>query len=535
MARRLHRSRWIIASRGELRVGIGNSGVRAGRVTMVTTGVAAAPEGEGGEAGLFAALLALLGPQPTGPQPAGQEPAGSQPVGLQPSAEGEAVAPTFASPTPLLDVIDLPNAAAGTPEGKSLLKDLSDALIAINDALAAGKPIDPALEKKLSDSLDAVAVYLGTMTPPTPLVDPKISALASGDGIIPEIAPALPPVPAAAGAPVAPTPSPAAEPFAPVPDALNGATPETTPDLVIAPHEPTSAAVTVPSEIVPPAATSIAATFQKIVEAIAPSAPALRPKRQPLPRRKRQRRQMQRPRRWSSWRSSSKPSAKPSRRKRPNSLPSCRRWPTASKPARSRPSFLRSSPRSGGRSRDCPDHRGAVGPQADDPEGTGGSAAVHRPDTGSARCCRGSQTRDAPPEAATPAQSDDADTLDAPEPSDGAAKPVLAASVGRETRPADAEPKPATAAPQSTTAAPDTSATHDCSAPAARCRFRSPNYPRRLSDPGPAGEPAAGRIRGRTPVRGRQFPLPDPARSRQNSAASTLSSMSTSPAPSTPA
>ncbi|MDB5540150.1 MAG: hypothetical protein JWQ89_1877 [Devosia sp.] len=159
---------------------------------VATPGVTAAPQGEGGEPGLFAALLALLGPQPT--------------------AE-EAATPTSPS-TPLVDLIDLP-AAAGSEQGKSLLKDLGDALIAINDALAAGQPIDPALEKKLSDSLDAVAVYFGAMTPPALPVDPRISALASGDGIIPELAPALPEVPSEPAAPAASAAVPEAEAFTP--------------------------------------------------------------------------------------------------------------------------------------------------------------------------------------------------------------------------------------------------------------------------------------------------------------------------------
>lgn len=177
---------------------------------MTTASAAAAPEGEGGEPGLFAALLALLGPQPT--------------------AEGQAPAPTAPAETgapaaPLTDVLAVPAAANAvqTQQGKSLLKNLGDALIAINDALAAGKPIDPALEKKLSDSLDAVAVYVGTITPPAPQIDPRITALASGDGIIPQAAPILPAAPAdpaiSAPTPADPAiPAPALsapEPFAP--------------------------------------------------------------------------------------------------------------------------------------------------------------------------------------------------------------------------------------------------------------------------------------------------------------------------------
>lgn len=212
--------------------------------SVVTAAVASAPEADISEPGLFATLLSLLGPQP--------------------AAEGEAVVPlTFSEPasaTPLIDVADLTSvaAAAETEQRKSLLKELGDALIAINDALAAGKPIDPALAKKLSDSLDAVAVYLGTFAPSAPQIDPKITALASGEGILPQVAPTLPDAPAevpsadpAAPAIEAAPEGEAAEPTAPVlpAAAIAATTAETVPAPTVA------AAAAAPTAGTPAAAT----------------------------------------------------------------------------------------------------------------------------------------------------------------------------------------------------------------------------------------------------------------------------------------
>lgn len=200
--------------------------------SVVAAATASAPEAGIGEPGLFGALLSLLGPQP--------------------AAEGEAaVSLTFSEPvsaTPLLDVADLTSVTAvpGTEQGKSLLKELGDALIAINDALAAGKPIDPALATKLSDALDAVAVYFGTFAPPAPPIDPRITALASGEGILPQVAPALPDAPAevppanpAAPALAAAPEGEAAEPTAPIaPATATAATAETTPATAVAAAAP---------------------------------------------------------------------------------------------------------------------------------------------------------------------------------------------------------------------------------------------------------------------------------------------------------
>lgn len=171
------------------------SGFAPAALSAGTIGVtAAAPEGDGEQQGLFAALLSMLGATP----------AGDAEVAAPVTLSVPAVLPETAA-APLLETIDLPAVAgaAQTEQGKSLLKTLGDALIAINDALAAGKPIDPALEKKLSDALDAVAVYLGTVAPSAPQIDAKISALASGEGILPQPAPVNPAPP-----PVEPVPAP---------------------------------------------------------------------------------------------------------------------------------------------------------------------------------------------------------------------------------------------------------------------------------------------------------------------------------------
>lgn len=200
------------------------SGFAPAALSIVTTGTAsvAAPAGDVAEPGLFAALLSLLGPQPT-PESETPATAFAETAVLRQAA----VLPETATVTPLIAINDQP--PMQTAQGKSLLKTLSDALIAINDALDAGKPVDPALADKLSDALDAVAVYLGTFAPPAPQIDPKITALASGEGILPTAAPELPATPAietpptvAPDAAVIPAEAPvpegaAAEPVVPIP------------------------------------------------------------------------------------------------------------------------------------------------------------------------------------------------------------------------------------------------------------------------------------------------------------------------------
>lgn len=240
------------------------SGFAPAALSIVTTGTAsaAAPAGDVAEPGLFAALLSLLGPQPT-PESETPATAFAETAVLRQAA----VLPETATVTPLIAINDQP--PMQTAQGKSLLKTLSDALIAINDALDAGKPVDPALADKLSDALDAVAVYLGTFAPPAPQIDPKITALASGEGILPTAAPELPATPAietpptvAPDAAVIPAEAPvpegaAAEPVVPIP----------TSDAVIAAAEDAS------TTAAPAPAPAVAVTA-----AFAPaSAPALAP------------------------------------------------------------------------------------------------------------------------------------------------------------------------------------------------------------------------------------------------------------------
>lgn len=232
------------------------SGFAPAALSIVTAGTdsAAAPAGDVGEPGLFAALLALLGPQPAAE---GETPATalSETAALRQAA----VVPETATVTPLIAITDQP--PMQTAQGKSLLKTLSDALIAINDALDAGEPVDPTLQKKLSDALDAVAVYLGTFAPPAPQIDPKITALASGDGILPQVAPALPDTPAI----VAP--------------------PAITPDSTALPAEaavPEDVA-TEPATAVPVSATFIAPTDVSVSDVPPSTAPALTAVAAPAP------------------------------------------------------------------------------------------------------------------------------------------------------------------------------------------------------------------------------------------------------------
>jgi len=263
---------------------------------LITGGDTAAPE-EAAPDGLFAALLALLVPQPT---PDSETPVTALAETAVPRQA--AVLPETATVTPLIAINDRP--PMQTEQGKSLLKTLSDALIAINDALDAGKPVDPALHNKLSDALDAVAVYLGTFAPPAPQIDPKITALASGDGVIPSVvdaapapAPATPPAAAApamdapetAAAPAATRPGPIATqpaPAADVPDlpesfaqlvadaAPDAAAPETAGPEATTP-EPTPSRGATTLEQAPPALRQLGLYIGKLSEKLAAQDPEL--------------------------------------------------------------------------------------------------------------------------------------------------------------------------------------------------------------------------------------------------------------------
>ncbi len=158
---------------------------------VATTGATAAPETAGDGANLFAMLLALVGAaaEPHAPEASPQAtpqattasvalPAATTPA-LLPETGIAATPPD--SPAPPTEPV--PAKAAATPSGKTLLKDLGDALVALSDAVEAGKPVDPALERKLNDAIDAVATYLGAVVPP-PSRDRQFAALVSTTNVL---------------------------------------------------------------------------------------------------------------------------------------------------------------------------------------------------------------------------------------------------------------------------------------------------------------------------------------------------------------
>ena len=278
-----------------------------GLVTGTTT---AAPEADAPE-GLFAALLAMLAP-------AADAEAANLPETITSTdfaALVQQVAPNVAgistdretqdpaATDPAIDVSPLAELPK-TEQGKSLLKNLSDALIALSDALEAGTPVDPALERKLTEAVDAVAAYLGvTIAPPVPTVDPRISALASGEGVLPTAAPTDPaadlPTTAPADPPVtepvpaepssieaAPEPAPlddSGAPTAPAPQPVD-ATAET-PDVDDLQPDPAAPVTAVPSQVTaqqattvdeaPPALRELGLLIGKLSERLEPTDPVL--------------------------------------------------------------------------------------------------------------------------------------------------------------------------------------------------------------------------------------------------------------------
>lgn len=126
----------------------------------------------GGEAGVFAALLAMLAP------------------GAQPPAE--AVPPIAAPVITATETPPLPDLQQ-TPDGKALFSAFADALKAAQAALDAGTPLDPALEKKLAEAADAIAAWFaGNLEPPAaPQVDAADAALNPGQVNYAEPAPAF--------------------------------------------------------------------------------------------------------------------------------------------------------------------------------------------------------------------------------------------------------------------------------------------------------------------------------------------------------
>jgi flagellar hook-length control protein FliK len=169
-----------------------------------TTGAAAtAPQAEGGAPNLFAMLLALVGAPSVAPAETtapGTPPAGTTPttpvttttvpltfaVPATTAADTAETAPQpQPAPIPAAAPLDPLLAEAATTEtGKSLLRDLGDVLIAVNDALDSGRPLDPALEKKLNAAVDAVATYLGTLTATAP-IETSLAAVAGGKHVLP--------------------------------------------------------------------------------------------------------------------------------------------------------------------------------------------------------------------------------------------------------------------------------------------------------------------------------------------------------------
>jgi flagellar hook-length control protein FliK len=219
---------------------------------LVTGGTTAAADGTAPD-GLFAALLAMLAPGQTidaATEAAASEAAdkitstdfaaliqtlttqATSPAKEPEAVDGEPQEADDAEETSEAAAIANPLGALDKAQGKSLLKDLGDALIALNDSIEAGRPIDPALEKKLSEAIDALAIYLGALTP-TGTTTTRITELASGDGVIPatsntDLPPPAPSTPAAAAPPAAapaagavPTAVPEATEPAPATDAVD--------------------------------------------------------------------------------------------------------------------------------------------------------------------------------------------------------------------------------------------------------------------------------------------------------------------------
>jgi flagellar hook-length control protein FliK len=201
---------------------------------LVTGGTTAAADGTAPD-GLFAALLAMLAPDQAidattdaAASDAADKITSTDFAALIQTLTAEATSPAEqpedvdGEPQETDDSGDSSEVAAiggklddpNKTQGKSLLKDLGDALIALNDSIEAGQPVDPALEKKLKEAIDALAIYLGALIPPTTAVDPRISALASGNGVIPSVVDTAPvsPAPPSAPAPATDVPGSATQP-----------------------------------------------------------------------------------------------------------------------------------------------------------------------------------------------------------------------------------------------------------------------------------------------------------------------------------
>ncbi len=169
----------------------------------------------GGEANLFAALLAMLTP---GAQPTAETDSTATTDTPAVAVTGSTILPTT---QPVVDApVDTPvlpdlTQMQKSQQGKALLKDFTDALKAAKSALDNGEPLDPALEKKLKDTVDAIAAWFAAQPQlqPAPIDLSKLTELAAGSNILPTAPSAdLPPAPAPAdtdpAAPAAPVDTP---------------------------------------------------------------------------------------------------------------------------------------------------------------------------------------------------------------------------------------------------------------------------------------------------------------------------------------
>jgi len=124
---------------------------------------------EGGEAGIFAALLAMLAPD------------------LEAATDAEAAASALpGTPAPQAPLAAMPNLGEPTTS-KALLEAFTGALKAARTAIDEGKPLDPALEGKLREATDAVAAWFaGQPQLQAPPVDTtRLAEAAAGSAILP--------------------------------------------------------------------------------------------------------------------------------------------------------------------------------------------------------------------------------------------------------------------------------------------------------------------------------------------------------------
>ena len=157
----------------DVSVTVGFSPVTPGN-SMVTTGVTAGTGEDGGApTGFVDALLAMLAQTLTGgEQPAGGEAgADNPPTSQMANLVDVDLALDAALQVPVPPEATAPAGATSIEqESKTLLKDLTAALAAIDEAVRNGQPVDPALERKLDDTLNAIAALLGIAVPQEPVV-----------------------------------------------------------------------------------------------------------------------------------------------------------------------------------------------------------------------------------------------------------------------------------------------------------------------------------------------------------------------------